>query len=262
MVDNCAELVRNYLSSLEGSFSVQETADGCVIVTPFMRRDNDFIEIGVERMPDGRLLLSDYGETIAFLNLSGVNVARSSELKRILAQTARKFTVEIQEDDISAYATDEALGKTLKNVIDAVNDVAYLVYKRQRRPPTAFDDRVEKVLISHDFPYEPNFPVQGKTELHRFRFYVDGRFQALIEPLSATSPTSALAKAERLAFRWLDIGEARQEFRRLAVLDDDGPKSSLWSGKPLEVLSGYADGVVLWSGIEQLPSYVARERMV
>jgi len=262
MVDDCKRLVERYLSELEGAFQVYDTEGGCVIVTPFMRRDNDMIEIGVEPMPDGRLLLTDYGETLAFLNLTGVNVSRSLDAKRVVAQTAKRFGVEIAEDDISVYATQNELGPALKGMIDAVNDISHLVYKRQRRPPLSFDDKVEKVLISNAFGYEPNFPVQGRTELHRFRFYVNGRFHALVEPVSATSAASAHAKAERLAFRWLDIGGTGSEFRKLAILDDEGPRGTLWRGRPIEVLSGYADGVVLWSQIEQLPSYVARERMI
>lgn len=262
MVEDCKQLVERYLRELEGAFQVHDTESGCVIVTPFMRRDNDLIEIGVERMPDGRHLLTDYGETLAFLNLSGVNVSRSLDAKRVVAQTAKRFGVEIAEDDISVHANQNELGSALKGIIDAINDIGHLVYNRQRRPPLSFDDKIEKVLISSGLPYEPNFPVQGKTELHRFRFYVNGRYRALVEPLSASSAASAHAKAQRLAFRWVDIGELDGEFRKLAVIDDEGVRNTLWRGCPLEVLSGYADGVVLWSQIDQLPSHVLQERLM
>ena len=262
MVEDCKQLVELYLGELEGSFNVYDTEGGCVIVTPFMRTDNDMIEIGVERMPDGRLLLTDYGETLAFLNLTGVNVSRSLDARRVIAQTAKRFRVEIGEDDISTYASEKQLGQALKGMIDAVNDVSHLVYKRQRRPPLSFDDKVEKVLISNGIQYEPNFPVQGRAETHRFRFYVNGRYRALIEPLTATSPGSAHAKAQRLAFRWVDVGEANVDMRKLAVIDDEGVRETVWRGRPLEVLSGYGDGVVLWSQIDQLPSQVLQERLV
>jgi hypothetical protein len=261
MTDDCKRLVEDYVRSLQGSFRVQETEHGCIIVTPFMRRDNDLIEIGVEPMPDGRLLLTDYGETIAFLNLSGVNVSRSPEVKRILAQTAKRFSVEIGQDDISVFVREGDLAQAFQHMVEAVNGVAHLVYKRQRRPPTAFDDKVEKILISNGYGYEPDFPVQGRTELHRFRFYLNGRYRALIDPLSATSATAALAKAERQAFRWVDINGVGADYTKLVILDNEGPRHQFWDGRPTEVLSGYSDGVVLWSAIDQLPSYIARERL-
>ena len=262
MTDNCKTAVEQYVKALAEGFEVQETEGGCIVVTPYVRRDNDLIEIGVERQPDGRFLVTDYGETLAYLNLSGVNISRSPEVKRTLAQIGKRFRVEIAEDDISAFASDDALGPALENVINAVVDAAYLVYKRRRHPPVSFDERVEKLLISEGFTYDSTFPVRGKTEVHRFRFHVNSRSNSLIEPLTATSGNSALAKAERLAFRWLDIVSAEIPYQKIVIVDDEGPKTTIWTGRPIEVLSGYSDAVILWSGVSQLAGRLRTTRLI
>lgn len=262
MTNDCKRIVEEYVRTLEGAFTVHATDSGCVIVTPFARRDNDLIEIGVEPQPDGGFLLTDYGETMAYLALIGVNVSRSVELRRVVSQAARRFNVEVEQADISTYATEDTLGEALRNMIGAVSDLAYLVYKRRRRPPLSFDEKVEKILIDEGFGYDKNYPIRGKTELHRFRFYVDSGHRALIEPLAATSVSAALSKAERLAFRWTDIGEVRAEYQKIAVLDDHADYRSLWVGRPLEVLTGYSDAVLMWSRVGELPARVRRARMM
>lgn len=131
-------------------------------------------------------------------------------------------------------------------------DINYLIYKKVRRGPVSFYDEVEKYLIKNEIRYDPQFPVQGEASLHTFRFHVNSNRNMLVEPLTATSPHSALDRAERLAFRWVDIRSMHPAYNKVAVLDNTGKRESIWTGKPVTTLEKYSDKVVFWSNKEKL----------
>jgi hypothetical protein len=101
---------------------------------------------------------------------------------------------------------------------------------------------------------------QGKTYSHTFRFHVNDTGHTLIEPLTATTSNAALAKAERLAFRWGDIQALWPEYRKVTVLDDIENKAELWIGKPSDALQGYSDEVIRWSRKERLIEVLSSSR--
>jgi len=252
MTDECRKAIESYLERLRGSFQVRDSQDGCIVVTPFMRRDNDFIEVALVSQPDGSILVTDYAETVDYLALEGLNIHRSREARRCLDQTARRFNVEIVDDEIRAIAAPDTLGETFERVVQAAQDVAYLVYRRLRRPAPTFDEKVERVLIGEGIKYDPEFRVEGVARTHTFRFYVDSEKNALLQPLSATSPHSALVKAERLAFSWFDIRDPWPNYRKIAVVDDEKGKERLWSPDALTTLETYSDLVIRWTRYDEL----------
>jgi hypothetical protein len=137
-------------------------------------------------------------------------------------------------------------------MLNAIQDVSYLIYKKVRRGPVSFYEEVEKFLIGHEVRYDPQFSVQGKAYRHNFRFHLDDRKHILIEPLTATSPHAAVIKAGRLVYWWVDIAAVSPRYRKVAVLDDTGKREGFWHGEPISALEAYSDAVVLWSKKERL----------
>ena len=89
----CQEVVAQYLGSLREEFAASDSEFGCTITTPFMRPDGDYLALIAERRPDGRVMLSDGGETFAYLFLSGIALSR--KLQEDARRIGARFGVEI-----------------------------------------------------------------------------------------------------------------------------------------------------------------------
>jgi len=244
--------VEAFLGTLRHSFEVLPSEEGCIIVSPFMRADNECIEIELIPQPSGSIKVTDNCDTIDYLFVNGLNVSRSRELGRIVRHISGRFGVEFIEDEITKTANPNELGPAVYSVLGVVQEVSYLIYKKQRRPPTTFDEEVEKFLIANTVSYDAAFKVRGKSRENTFKFYINSQHQMLLEPLTATSPHAALVKAERLAFRWVDIRELWPAYRKVAVIDDVGVRSGFWSEQPLGILTEYSNMVIKWSQNEKL----------
>jgi hypothetical protein len=252
MDELCTKAISSYLETLRVSFETVVTDKGCVLITPFLRSDNEYVELELIVQPEGKVLITDNSDTIAYLFIHGLNVGRSRGLKRLLTQIADRFDVRIERNEIFKLADLDSLGEAIYSILNAVQDVSYLIYKKVRRGPVSFFEEVEKFLIINEVRYDPQFPVQGKSYVHNFRFHLNDRKHMLVEPLTATSPHAALVRAERLAFWWMDIGDLQPQYRKVVVLDDEGKREPVWHERPRSVLEQYSDVVVLWSHRERL----------
>jgi hypothetical protein len=253
----CEQAISSYVEALHASFEAIPTDKGCVVVTPFLRSDNEYIELELIAQSEGKILITDNSDTIAYLFVQGLNVGRSRELRRLLTQIAGRFSIQIEREEIFKLTDFSSLGESMCSMLNAIQDVSYLIYKKVRRGPVSFYEEVEKFLIGHEVRYDPQFPVQGKSYTHNFRFHLNDRKNILIEPLTATTPHAALDKAERLAFRWIDIGDLQPRYQKVAILDDVGKREPIWHGRPSAVLELYSDVVVLWSKKERLVETVS-----
>lgn len=254
----CEQAISSYIEAFRASFEATPTDRGCVLVTPFLRSDNEYIELELVAQPEGKILITDNSDTIGYLFVHGLNVSRSRELGRLLTQIASRFSIQIENEEIFKLTDFSSLGESMCSMLSAIQDVSYLIYKKVRRGPVSFYEEIEKFLISHEVRYDPQFPVQGKSYIHNFRFHLNDRKHILVEPLTATSPHAALVRAERLALWWIDIRDLQPQYRKIAVLDDIGKREQLWYGRPSSVLQQYSDAVVLWSKKEWLVETISK----
>ena len=248
-------LVRAYLAS---EFDVYERAGACFVVTPFLRHDNDPVVLRIDEEGDGRLIITDGGETIDYLRLSGYAVRRNAPFRKQLQAIKESFGVQVEEEEILLETDEGSFAEALAAVARAAQHTSYLIYRRRARGAVRFEERVEVELISVGAQYERDLTVPGRTGPRRFSFYVNGTTNALLQPLSGTSRDALTSKAERLVFRIIDVRQASQEadntalvapreYRFYPVLDDTGRTADLWDPKTIEALAAYSDGVIRWS---------------
>jgi hypothetical protein len=252
----CEKAISALMEKLGSLFRVTPTDSGCFIVTPFLRSDNEAIEIEIIQQPNN-YLLTDGCETIDYLFVNGLSVWRSREIGRMLKHIGERWGINVSHDEISKTTDLENLGSAMYSILGAVQDASYLIYKKQHKTPVTFDDEVEKFLIGHEIRYDAHFRVTGKSRERNFRFHVNGNGHALIHPLTATSPHSAMVKAERLALWWVDIRDLKPRYHKIAVIDDVGSKKELWEADTIRELKEYSDDVVLWSNNESLSEAVS-----
>ena len=215
-----------------------------------------------DRRTQGRpLLITDGGETIDYLRLSGCAVRTSAPFRKRIHAVGASFGVKIEDEEISLEADECDVAEALATVARAAQHMSYLVYYRRVRTVPRFGDRVEAELIGVGARYERDVEVWGRTRSHRFGFLVNGAGNALLQPLSGTSRASlneqgrtagvpyqgrarsrdrsrALRHEEFASFTALGSSRAR----RLAAPPPLGSRKTM-----IAALEEYSDGVIRWS---------------
>ena len=256
--DTRLELLQEHFSAACDAY---QHAGASFIITPLLRQDNDRVTLRIDELKGGRVLITDGGETIDYLRLSGCAVRTSAPFRKRIHAVGASFRVKIEDEEISLEADECDVAEALATVARAAQHMSYLVYYRRTRTVPRFGDRVEAELIGVGARYKRDVKVWGRTRTHRFGFLVNGEGNALLQPLSGTSRASLNDKAERLVFRIKDVREAGREAREpsveehrlftalrfFPVLDDVGRAARLWDRKTVAALEEYSDGVIRWS---------------
>lgn len=87
------------------------------VSTPFVGLFNDNIEIFVKKESDTKILLSDDGETIEYLFLSGVDVLRSQKHKDYMQKVANNFGIKItSEGEIVTESNGADFARKMNNL--------------------------------------------------------------------------------------------------------------------------------------------------
>ena len=118
-------LVADYLCTLESGFQLEMPGEEGWLITPFERPDGDYIELQLSSEDDGRVTISDCGDTTNFLFASGLDVD-SQSLRDSLSTIASSYSVDITENEICLSVSQDRLGEGLHRLLNAIQTVNQL----------------------------------------------------------------------------------------------------------------------------------------
>ena len=117
MTKSCKNLVNAYIEWLRQNISIKEIIGMYEITTPFLDRHNDHLQIYVKKS-DGWLILTDNGQTITNLRLSGFEI--TPEKRQILNSNLKSFGIQLIDEELVAKATPEDFPQKKHNLIQAI----------------------------------------------------------------------------------------------------------------------------------------------
>ncbi|MGH9858083.1 MAG: DUF1828 domain-containing protein, partial [Acidobacteriota bacterium] len=235
-------------------FDTTPSDDGCFITTPFIRSDGEAIELVAELSPDGKIRLSDMGDTLGYLYVNGLTLSRSilENSRRI----SRRHSVSLYGSEFVIEVEDSSqIGEALHQLIQTVVTTSDLIQKRRPTGRVNFDDEVESFVIVSGVIYDTDFPVLGVDNPYKIRFHVNSGRNLLIQPLSPASESNAFSWAERWAYRFTDIRGQDDKWRCVAVLDDRGQRSTVWSERVMRPLREYS---IVWTERNRLLEHLTQ----
>lgn len=243
----CNLVVEQLISHLESSFEIQPFENGCIIVSPFTYSDLASIEFAIEPIGGG-YLLTDHGETLNMLFVSGLTVEPNRQLLNQVQHIANARGVQFERSALSVIASEEQLGEAAYQLLDAIQAVGFLIYKRKSHIYTTFDDEVEEFLIENEVVYDTDKIVRGRANTHKLKFFVNSNRNLLLEPISAATIPSARNKAKAAAYKFMDIREVIPSYRFTVIVDDREKRwETIWSDdEAFNAISVHADQVVRW----------------
>jgi hypothetical protein len=254
VIDEVRQLVDNYAQWVRDKSAIREIGDEYVeITTPYLDRHNDYAQIYVRR-ESGGFLLTDGGETIDDLRLSGCELD-TAKRRDLLSATLNGFGVHRDGDSLQVRATATSFPLRKHNLVQAmlaVNDMFYLAVPVVT---SLFLEDVANWMELSDIRFTQNVRFSGKSGYdHNFDFVIPSSRRAPERLIRAvTRPGRDMAEA--LAFAWVDTKEVRPPNSRFyALLNDDerSPNASI-----LDALANYDITSVLWSERESVREALA-----
>jgi hypothetical protein len=248
----CDQVMNNLISSFGAGVQIESVNGACVVVTPLLRSNFDHVQFYVETF-NGRTIVSDEGETIADLLLHGIDVSEDKSFNDEIIKIAHTYRLTYRDYVLSTQTTDDLLGETSLRLLNAIQAVGYLIYKRSSRPRSTFINQVETFFLEHQVPYESQKVIPGRTiSNNRFHYYINGQRNIAIDALSTESPDRAKSFAVRSFYKINDVRESGNKLNYAAVLDDRRGMNVWTDSEAMSILHGHDIPTIPWTQLDQL----------
>ena len=248
MMDWIDEKISEYYNWLKDNTAVREDkgTGWFAISTPFAGLFNDNIEIFIKKKSESDILLSDDGETINNLLLSGVDLLKSDRRKGYLDKILTNHGVSLVNGELISKSNGVDFAKKKHSLISAILCISDMVMLAKDNIFSIFSEDVLEYANSLDLIYTPSFIVKGKSGLDfNFDFQIAGRKSELVVKSFNTLKKDGVGS---FLFCLNDIKEIREsstgkKLNSLAIVND----SSHLSDKLIGALKTYGTNVILWS---------------
>lgn len=241
-------LMDNYYAFLKEKTLVtgSSSTDWVEISTPFLGLFNDTVDIYVKK-EGNKIIISDDGNTLRDLELSGLEISRSPKRKEILERILINYGVRINNEELITEATERDFPQKKLNLISAISETADMYYLAKHTVASVFREDVKSYLDEQGLIYTPYFISKGSTGLEfTFDYQIAYRnTEIVIKSFNSVNKMNL----PHFLFTWDDIKKVREQQTQkeiiglavindidrevsddyLSALDNKGAKYILWS---------------------------------
>lgn len=223
------------------------------ITTPYLDRNNDYIQIYLKKQ-DESFLLTDDGATIGGLAQEGC-VLDSPKRQKLLQMTLNGYGVSMEGTALQVKANPDnfALRKhCLVQAMLAVNDMFYLA---EPHVASLFLEDVRSWLDVSNIRYSEQISFIGKSGFARKFDFLITKSTVAPERIIKTINNPVKNSADAIIMDWLDTREQRPENSRAYVFVNDNERNV--SSGVTDALQNYDIRPVLWSHRDQVREELA-----
>lgn len=212
-------LMDQYVAWLGSKTTLRQVDDWIEITTPYLDRNNDYLQIYARRQ-NGSYILTDDGYILDELELSGCKL-ESPKRSALLQMTLNGFGVKLVNGAMEVAASKDDFPLRKHNLIQAMLAVNDLFYLASPMVSSLFLEDVVAWLDENEIRYTPNVKFTGKSGYdHLFDFVIPKskkRPERILQAINRPSRDEAGATA----FAWIDTREVRaSDSRAYALLND------------------------------------------
>lgn len=253
MIQDVQKLLDAYLAWLKDKTQLRQVDDWVEITTPYLDRNNDYLQI-YARKEQGSYLLTDDGLTIGDLEQTGCKL-NSPKRQDLLKMTLNGFGVQLQEQRLEVHASPDNFALRKHNLVQAMLAVNDMFYLSVPMVASLFYEDVVAWLDLHDIRYTPKVKFTGKTGYDHLFDFVIPKSRRQPERIIQTINRPNRDTAQAVAFSWIDTKEVRPpDSKAYAFLNDlENPVSTT----VLDALRNYDVMPVMWSKRDALREELA-----
>lgn len=250
----CREIIERYIMGLKEGFKCIPTDRRLRIITPYLYPDNDLIEIFVEDLGNGRIKITDLGESFRHLHSQGFDVNASPKRKFLAETIASRVNVEISGGKLIRVATLDILSEAMFDTLTAIRGIADLIYTSRTYEPGLFFDEVKDFLDTNQFKYEPKVKLKGLSDkLYTVDFKVLNGKESYLHTLSPRDTFGIKGKVDAAVRMWVDLAA---ELKKISLLNDVDFR---WKEPDINILNRVST-VRFWSQKDELTATLRQRR--
>jgi len=178
------------------------------ISTPFTDVFNDVIEIYAKKQ-NGKIILSDDGNTIRNLELNGIEISRSANRKSLLEKILINYGVILENQELIVEANELNFPQKKLNLLSAISEANDLYLTSKHTVTSLFKEDVKKFLDEIDIVYTPYFISKGSTGLE-FTFDFQIAYKQTEILIKAFNTINKL-NLPHFLFTWEDVKQIREK---------------------------------------------------
>ncbi len=192
---------------------------------PFQHLDGSYIDLFLQRNAADQWVLSDLGNTAAYLLDLHVKPWSSQKRMQVVADICKSLKIEQVKGQLQAVLTEAQLRKELPEAMVRLSQacirVSDLALTRRLRTPVVFQDEMEEFLSVADLDFDKNVLLAGqfgnKVEVN---FAVRGKsVSSLVQTLSTANSAAAHNLSNEVFRRWYDLSNHRPKNQFVTVYD-------------------------------------------
>jgi hypothetical protein len=234
--------------------------DWIEISTPFVGLFNDTVDIYAKK-EGNKIILSDDGNTLRDLELSGLEITRSPKRKEILDRILINHGVQMNNEELITEANERDFPQKKLNLISAISETADMYYLARHTVASVFWEDVKAYLDEQELIYTPYFISKGSTGLEfTFDFQIAYKnTEIVIKSFNSVNKMNL----PHFLFTWDDIKKIREQQTQkdiigLAVINDIDREVS---DEYLSALDNKGAQYILWSQ-RHTPENISKLKLV
>ena len=238
------KLLDNYSEWLKERMSLTQHGEWFEITTPFLNNHNDFIQI-YARYQGSSIQLTDAGETINDLELSGVSFDRSDNRRKELRTILNGFGIDMNDSkELQVIANENNFPQIKHRLFQAILSIGDMFMLAEPKVENFFFEDVAIFLDSNDIPTVPNVGFIGKSGFsHTFEFSIP-KTKKTPERLLKLLNYPRQDLLEHAIWTYEDTRKIRPDSRGVVILNDESKKVG---DEMLSALSTYELIGIRWS---------------
>lgn len=248
----CEDIIRA-IRELNKYFTCEEFENFILVDTPFEYPDGDPIQLYFFRDSNGKIVLSDFGETLSYLLINRFDPFSSKRREKVLNQILRSVNIKLKNGELRIENPTDVAASIIK-LTEACLRVSDLIFSHRMRGAPAFKEQVSSFLLENNVRFTEDFYEEGSTgSKYRIDFYLYVEPPSLLQTLSSRSEGYADILVSKTFTMWYDLKEKDGQYRYLTLIDDT---RDVWKPTKLELLKRVSN-VYYWSKKEELLEDIA-----
>lgn len=250
LLDEANRVLDEYASWVRESMRAVQEDNSVRIVGPMLDRDNDNMSVLMAKSEDGSYVLTDLGEIVSGLELSGCNV-RAGVRGEKLRQIVNGYGVSLDEDEIFVRCSRSELVPKMNMIFQAMASVDDLFFTSQDNVRNLFAEDVRNWLAKNDIRAVdgPSFP--GKSGLMYKFDYAIPRSKGAPERLVKTVNVPKEQSVTNALFGWTDVEAARQGSEGYIILNARAARDGVVPENVITACRNYGITPIQWGVNEE-----------
>lgn len=244
-INNCISEYYNWLRDKTQYLKNEETG-WYTITTPFIGLFNDNIEI-YAKLDNDKIILSDDGQTLSNLELSGSSLSRASKRREWLEMILSNYGIELNNNELQTKGTENEFNQKKHNLICAISEISDMALLAKHTVSSLFIEDVKGYFEEQNIIYTPQFIAKGSTGIEfTFDFQIAGKEKELV--IKSFNSLTKL-NVPNFLFGWEDIKNSREkisgkQLKGVAIINDIEKELKI---EYIGALESKGADVVMWS---------------